>query len=162
MFRDKNEIKKKIMRRKPGHSHTNLGCEAAGDSLSSNSTTPAGSLPPHRSQLCCLLPAPASLPSRAHHLGHSRFLLCPLSQSIHPGWRRKSGITGASSIATWEDIVCFLRKHPLLGTNGGCGAPPVISDQSWAQGTADGAPHSSQDSRSHSCTLKGRIFHVPK
>lgn len=78
----KNEIKKKkIMSRKSGHFHSNLGCEAAGDSLPSNSCRFLPSPPP---QLCYLLPAPAPTPSRTHPLRHSGFSLHPPSQSTRP------------------------------------------------------------------------------
>lgn len=130
------------MSRKSGHFHSNLGCEAAGDSLPSNSCRFLPSPPP---QLCYLLHAPAPTPSRTHPLRHSGFSL-----HLHPrapalinctwqGWKRESSITLASSVATQEDIICFLREHPLLGAGDRCSAPSAISEQRWAQRTVHGA-----------------------
>lgn len=138
---------KKMMMRKPGHSHPNLGCEAAGwFTVQQLLQVPSLPTAPSRAISCpLLLPCPAG--SIPWGIQVSCSVLCPRALALincpQQGWKRRSG---------------FLRG--LLGTDGRYGTPSVGGEQSWAQRTADGAPRSSQDSRSHSWILKGRIFHV--
>lgn len=71
---------------------------------------------------------PACTCTHAHPFWHWGFLLCPrplaLSNYTQQGWERKSDYK-----ATQKDILCFSRKHPLLGTDGRCSTSSTVSEQ---------------------------------
>lgn len=153
---------KKIMKRKPGHSHTNLGCEAAGDSLSSNSCRFLPSpplpavLPPacsctHAQQVPFLgafgFPAPSSIPEHRPHI-------------LHPAGMEKKEWCHSNVLRSYMGGRGLLLEEASIARDQWQVQCSLHSEESWAQRTADGDPCSSQDSRSHSCTLKGHIFHV--
>lgn len=151
------------MSRKSGHFHSNLGCEAAGDSLPSNSCRFLPSPPP---QLCYLLHAPAPTPSRTHPLRHSGFSLHPPSQSTRPHKLHLAGMKEREQHHTGI-IRSYTGGHHLLleGASIARGWRQVqcpLCNQRTEVGSEDCAWSFSQDSRSHSCTSKNCIFHVSK
>lgn len=120
-------------------------------------TTPAGSFPPHHSQL---LPPACTCTHARQGPSLLAFGFPALSQTIGPHKLHPAGME--------EWLHSYTGGHPLLLKEASTARNQwqvqhfLQSVSSWAERTADAAPCSSQDSRRHSCTSKDHVFHIPK